>query len=240
MNESDVMRKVKSLLRLGESSNENEAAVAIGKAQALMEQHSISQAMLETPAEEDAGPIRAWEDPLAKKTGRWQGSLSVYLSRANGCQVYRSQGFLRIIGRAPNVQTVRYLFSYCSHEIERLTNQHRGNGRTWLNNFRLGCVEAIHDSIKRERAAIRDSMRQKAETQNSDGRALMVVNRAIVKVDNEYQEALAFGRYKLGLRAGSSSRSTYDPGARETGRKAGASIYSGNRARIGECRKQIK
>lgn len=241
MNEA-LLRKVKSLLRLGESPNANEAAVALGKAQALMDEHSISQAMLEDqPEQEDAGPIQDWEDPLGKKSGRWQGYLAVSLCRSNGCMVYRSSGnILKIVGRSGNAQTVRYLFSYCTKEINRLTRLHgAGNGRTWCNNFRIGCVESIRESIKTEQQRLRDSMRQRASQENSNGRALMVVNQAIMKVDNEYQQVAAFAAAKLRLGKGGTSYSRHDPGARSAGRTAGAGIYKGNRQAIGVKRKQI-
>jgi len=240
MNEA-LLRKVKSLLRLGQSPNANEAAVALGKAQALMDEHSISQAMLENqPEQEDAGPIQNWEDPLGKKSGRWQGYLAVSLCRSNGCMVYRIGNVLKIVGRSGNTQTVRYLFLYCTKEINRLTRLHgAGNGRTWCNNFRLGCVEAIRKSIKTEQERLRDSMRKRASQENSNGRALMVVNQAIMKVDTEYKQVAAFAAANLRLGRSGSSYSRFDSGARSAGRTAGAGIYRGNRQAIGVKRKQI-
>ena len=224
MNKSEAIERAKKLLQLGQSDNEYESALAIGQATALMEEYKITEAcMVEKSDSEEE--MASWDDPLAQSGRRWQRDLARVLTTHNGCSYWIRPGkgaTIHIVGRASNVQTVRYLFQFCVKEIDRLAERRMGNGRTWINNYRIGCVEAIDAAIKEESEALHDRMRG-ANT----GSELMVINNAITIVAAEHEEAKTFGRRKLGLRTGRAQGSTYNSNARATGRKDGASIYQG-------------
>ena len=193
-----VMDKIRKLLKLGESPNEHESALAIGKAQALMEEHRIEAAMLEVPEEEDE-EVREWEEPLHTNSAYWQGSLSVILADANGCFVWRSRKGTIVVGKASNANAVRYLLGYCVREINRLARiKGSGNGRTWTNNYRIGCVQGISAAIKAERDEVRADIRRKyAEAKKiPNDRALVTVEQALVKVDAEAKSSERFARSK--------------------------------------------
>lgn len=227
---TNVHDKIRKLLRLGESPNANEAAAAIAKAQALMQQYRIEAAMLEEPTAPKE-EVRAWEEPIETVAGTWRSRLVVYLSRANGCFVYHSpRRGLIAVGTASNVNALRYLYGYCVQEIDLLTRKYSGNGRTWSNNFRVGCTDGIRDAIAAERERMLSEMRAAAQARTAqDSRALMIVNNAIVKVEQETVEAERYMRSKMRLVSRRACKPIYDAGARATGRSEGRNIYPGQR-----------
>jgi hypothetical protein len=152
----EVLEKVKTLLALATSNNEHEAASAMAQAQRLMEKHNISEAMLSLKITEE--DIKAWDDPLWKGTlnrSQWRNSLAYVLASYNNCVTWTYGPDLRIAGRSSDVQTVRYLFSYCESAIERFSKQYSGNGKGWINNYKLGVVDAIRDKLKEMRQEVR-------------------------------------------------------------------------------------
>lgn len=206
-----------------------EVAAAVGLAERMMQREGISRAMLEV--EGKAAPevdelIKNFHDPLdrakGKKLDRWRGMLAVIVGRAHGCEVYQSGPSLGLIGRPSDAEVVRYLYEHCAREIERLADDHcRGERRTFANNFRIGCVEAIHTVIKREHEAARAEERAAATTSS----ALVVVNQAIALLDVRAKQAAKWGKVHMKLRSGSSSLIRGDATARAMGRAAGAGIY---------------
>ena len=230
----NVIEKVRKLLRLGESDNPHESASAIAMAQRIMAENRITAAEieLEAPAAAPREEVRGWENPLDSAKAAlpsWKGRLALILAKANGCQVYRSGPTLKIIGRASRVEEVRYLYTYCAQEVERITRRRgHGNGRTWANNFRLGCVDAIKSAIDRESTALRAELREKARAAGT--MALVKLDNALAVTDGEHREAAQFGRIHLGLRSRSGGSHRHDGSARESGRSAGAGIYPGNGA----------
>ena len=150
------------------------------------------------------------------------------LSKANGCSVFKSQGGLTIVGSATNAGTVRYLYAYCVREVDRLASQKRGNGRTWLNNYRHGCVDAIHTAIREERDAVRSKLREEAVSET--GSALMVIDNALAAIDQESVDSTSYMNSRNNLHS-VSSNSAYDPGARDAGRRDGVTIYPGANSR---------
>lgn len=236
--DENILRKVRGLLRLGQSDNPNESAAAAAMAQKLMDRHAITSDMLEleTGEAKPAEEVRSWEEPLGKAGARWRGALAVHLCRANGCMPYRSGKVYHVIGTASGVDAVRYLFAHCVREVNRLSAKHaRGNGRTWANNFRLGCVDAIAKAIKTEREALLGEIRE--EYQGTS--ALVPLEKAIQRVERDYRAAESFGHVKLGLRGGGSYRVNGHAGARESGRTAGAGIYGGKRSSLGAGQRRI-
>jgi len=227
MTADNVLRKVRGLLKLGESDNANESAAAIALAQRLMAEHSINEAMLELDGSsaEPQEEMRDWESPLGSAGPTWKGRLAITLAHANGCQAYRSGGHFKLIGRASQAEKVRYLFAYCEREVDRLAATQRGNGRSWINNYRLGCVMGIKDAIQTETARMRSDLREKARAGQM---ALVPLENAIVKVEQETRDAVSFGRSHLNLVSRSVGRSQYNPNARSVGREAGRSVYPGS------------
>lgn len=223
-----ILEKVRKLLALGTSNNANESAAAVAMANRLMEQHQITEAML-TPADAPDEPVREWEDPLdTEGHSTWRGRLAIFLAKANRCHVIRdAKKNIRIIGRASDTNAVRYLHAYCTRETDRLAAQYKGNGKTWLNNYRLGVVDAIGAKIDEESAALRREMRANAINPEA-------MERGIVRVD---ERAIAVKQYVQLHHPNLRSNTRYhtaDPSARDTGRRDGSKIALGGHAGLGQ------
>ncbi len=243
--------RVRKLLALAKSDNPNEAAQAAARAQEILDRYELDAAMIESTNEEESDheEIENFHDKSAPlymsgKMPVWRSCLARSISEANGCIVLlypRSGGgkTIDIIGRASDVQKVRYLFSYLAREVDRLAERDgRGCGRTWINNYRLGAIETVGAALVEAHNKVRADMRSGVA---GNSQALMVVNTAIAKVETRSLAArrwakdnIVFGRTSGGYGVRS------DPDARERGRKAGREIGINNaRGALGAGSKKL-
>lgn len=254
---AETLEKIKKLLRLAQSDNEHEAALAAAKAQELMDRHQIEQAMLsldgvaEEEDEEDIVHFSDREDALddfGSKTVTWKGSLGMNIAEHNACTVYYASHQvyggpetkrLVIVGRPTDVATVRYLYAYCVREIERFVLERGvGHGRTWYNNYRMGIVSAIGTTLRKQREAMRKGIQKEARARG--GAAIVKVSSAIAKVDAKQRELETWVKRNLRLRHTSASytsnRSAFDAGLKDgatINMSGGKSLGAGARKRLG-------
>lgn len=238
----NVLDKVRKLLRLSTSSNANEAALAAAKAQELIDRHNLSAAMLALENAEpvrgmDDEPIRDWRESAldsGKVLDRWRGYLASTIAGANACKAYGSGGDLFLVGRASDVETVRYMYGWIVREVERLTTAvGNGMGRTWRNNFRLGVVDTVARKIREQREKFEHDVRTEAKQADegaANPQALMRVNQGLSRVFERKLEVAKWVKANMHLRSTSGS-SRSDAGARQAGRKAGESINIGGARR---------
>lgn len=221
----DVMTRVAKLLRLSQSNNPHEAALAASRAQELIARHNLNiDGILLRGAEpqKSAEPVDDFgRDPLDSGRDTWRQRLAIAIARQNGCKTFlRGEDVaICLVGRASGVQTVRYMYGYLVREVERLaTVECKGCGRTYWNNFRLGCVETI--AIRLRRSAEESTAEFSREAASSSSHALVLVNRALA-IRKEEEQDVTRHMEGMGLRKGSARRCTVDPTARAAGRAAG-------------------
>jgi hypothetical protein len=199
-----------------------------------MSKHAISEAMLDVSPDRDEAIGLDTLHAVDGNLPTWKGQLGVILCEVNQCKCFRSGKTLSLIGRPSDADTVRYLFSYIAREIDRLAIQEariRGSvDKTWMNNFRLGATTEVSRRLQEAHAAAKAAMRREADASDTMGTgvALMRVNNALVKMDQHKNEIQNYADRKLRLRKGSRSNSTYNHGAREAGKRAGATIDLNN------------
>jgi uncharacterized protein DUF2786 len=226
---SDVLNKVRKLLRLANSPNPNEAALAAAKAQQLIDEHKLSAALLveETGVDGPDEPIENFarkDAPLdtGQKLDRWRIALAGAVSRANACRIYSMGGNIEIVGRPSDVETVRYLFGYLKSETNQLVERDgKGCGRTWRNNYRLGVVDTIQRKLWAEREKFK---REATAAVSANTAALVRVNAALARIETKSKEVDTWVKANLKLYSNGRSSARYDGSAREQGRKAGHSI----------------
>lgn len=243
MTTTEALAKVHKLLRMTEARGctEAEARQAAMMAQKLMMAHRLESVDLSGPesaAPAPDQPVREWEQPLDSGRTRqtWRGRLALYVSEANGCSVYWSGSCLKIIGTADNATAARYVYEFAAREIDRMAKRYAGNGRTWLNNWRLGAVDGVRDSLREAREAARQ------ERAASTGTALVVVDRALAVIDHEAKRARAFMYANVkGMRRTGTTGARYDASARQTGQRDGRTINTGGGgARLGAGARLLK
>lgn len=232
MSYNEAINKAAKLLRLSKSSNPHEAALAGARAQEIITRFKLDAMSLEiSEGEKPDEPIKNFgDDPIDQKGGTWRWRLVLPVAKHNQCKLYLSGGKPCLIGRPSDVQTVRYIYGWLSQEVESLTAKEcLGNGRTYANNFRLGCVDTIQAKFDAMRKETEDAMKREAQEKDlaenlNTGMALIRINSAIVKLEQKAQAVEQWAEKNMRLRRGSASRSRYDRSAREHGRIAGQNI----------------
>jgi hypothetical protein len=264
MTHAEALDKAAKLLRLANSSNPHESALAAARAQEIMDRFKLTQDAVNGAGGDVQSdePIRNFtEDPLdpSPTLDRWKGQLAMALAAANQCKVYKGSGRppygagLCTIGRASNVQTVRYLYSWLTREIERLAAQScAGNGRTYWNNFRLGATETVCRRLREQAAATVAACKADATAILFDGQEHTheeeaATTRALALIDNNaalmVRHAAAvedWTRSNLQLRARSGGSTRYNSDARAAGRRAGESVRMGAHAALNSTRQALR
>jgi len=237
MNYDEAIQKVAKLLRLSQSPNPNEAALAASKAQEIIDRFKIESTALNYAANGDAQPDEPIQDfasdPLdagAGKISSWSWRLFLALGKANGVKGYSSRlGGIAIVGRASDVSTVRYLYAWLKREVERLAKADcRGHGRTWANNYRIGVVETVAQRLaaqtKQTQQDVVAEIQARQQAEEVKKLALVRVQMAIANIQKREAEAQSWMDVHLNLRKCSASRTRFDNSARQAGRAAGHSI----------------
>ncbi|MHA1572976.1 MAG: DUF7168 domain-containing protein [Alphaproteobacteria bacterium] len=251
MNIDQAIDKARKLLALSTSDNPHESAQAAARAQSILDKYEISRAML--AAGDDSGSFEINEpvEDFAKKgapvdygktIASWKAQVANVVAQVNDCRVYTSRNCanrtIEIVGRAGDVQKVRYLYAYLVRETERLCSRDgRGCGRTWRNNFRHGVVSTVAEALRAARKSAADEMKRAA---GDDSRALVCIDKALARLDARRREVDAFCSANLRLRAGSSS-GRGDKGAYARGKEAGREVsLGGARGALGAGTRQVR
>lgn len=234
MTHSEALNKAAKLLRLAQSTNPHEAALAASRAQEIMDRFKLTGDDLRDSANPVASnePVKHFDDdPLDPKTDRWRGQLSIAVAKSNQCKAYTSSRGFALIGRASDVLACRYIYGWLSREIERLAaSACAGNGRTYWNNFRIGAVEAVSYKLRASSAETVAAVKTEAaasDASNGNGRALALVTKSLAVIAAQAAECEDYGKRVLHLVKRAGSRTNYNGSAREAGRKAGETINLG-------------
>lgn len=242
MTHEEAVQKVAKLLRLATSDNANEAALAASRAQDIIDRYKLTGMTLDLEGKpsEPEEPIKRFDAPLneedrgAGQLQRWKGYLALDLAKCNQCRVYKSGPNLRIIGRASDAETVRYLYAYLVQEIERLAKRDgAGNGRTWTNNFRIGCAETVGKRLHEQHNATIEAVKAEARAEVSNPHAIVRVEQSIVRIEQRAKAVDDWVETNVKLSKGRSSYSRHHEGAREAGRRAGKEINLSSKGAMG-------
>lgn len=146
MPDQTIIEKIKKLLALTTSSNENESTIAAEKASLLLAQHNLSLA--------DLGNNQDTEitETVIDNTTRfvtWKMILLSGVADSNFCQALRSSynGNVFLLGSSTNLIVCQHLYDYLSKAIERRAKYRKGSGRAYLNAFRVGCATRLSERL---------------------------------------------------------------------------------------------
>jgi hypothetical protein len=107
MIDKDVLAKIRKCLALVKSANENEAAAALAKAQALMQAHGIDDEMLALAEFEES----AARGQRAQRPPVWETLLARTVEHAlNVCSFIDDNLDRRFVGRGPKSEIAAYAF----------------------------------------------------------------------------------------------------------------------------------
>jgi hypothetical protein len=219
-----AMRKAAALLRLAQSDNPHEAALAASRAQEIIDRYKLNLAALDTaPSEEPAEEIRNFADDPLDTGGMWKALLAQAVANVNQCKIYTSGGAVHIIGRPSDVAMVRPFHAYLAGEIERIASRHcKGNSRTYWNNFRLGAVETIKQRLNASLAATVETVKAEALAAGNES-ALAIVTNSLALIEKRKQEVADWTRANINLR-NRTARSSFNNAGHAAGRAAGQTV----------------
>lgn len=179
----NIIEKIAKCLALSKSSNENEAASALLRAQKLMAKYDISVADVE-----DTMGMKNKEEIISKKAKhKWDAAfrrpLAHVIASNFRCKTYLTNGNIVFYGFKTDVEIATQAFEFAYGFIQRNSNKAyekaRAEGRPTrgiANTYALGFIAGIKDALEEQ------------------CRALMIVTP--VEVEEEFEEfSINFGTY---------------------------------------------
>jgi hypothetical protein len=211
---SAIEERIRKLLALADSPNENEAAAAAEKAQALMLRYGIEMA---TIAASGGERLAVDEHVVEGKVDPWRRMLAAAVARSAGGRVVwapdgyaRSQGKIFFYGPAGAVGGMVELYRYLEAQLIVISaaataarRERRVHGRTWRNSFLLGGVGRVGQRL--------DARRAETAQAGENGRALVLVKTAVDREverrwpeleSSGYRPSVARSAYEAGSHAG--------------------------------------
>lgn len=162
MTRDEAIDKVRKLLALaeGEGATTGEAANAAAAATALMERYRLASAEVAVAAEDDEAIAEGTLLVEGLRLDGWIRFLLVAVAKTNSCRSLLQSHVggkksLRIIGRPSDSAVAQYTFAYLRREIDRLADEHRGAGRSYLNAFRIGAVSEVSKRLSQAKTEAR-------------------------------------------------------------------------------------
>ena len=160
----NITEKIKKLLALSQSSNENEATAAAAKVTEMLTQYNLTLADLGGLTVE---PIDEMTIDQSLKNVPWKMFLLQAIAQVNYCVAFSRSthyGPVRavVIGRPTNILIIQQLYEYLVTAVDRVTKEAiaaykvelSGKTRTFANNFRKGCAIRIKERLEEQRRQI--------------------------------------------------------------------------------------
>ena len=232
----DIIRKIQGLLAKAEGTdNEHEAAAFMGKAQDLMRQHAVDQALLaKADPNRRTKPITKTIDFGKNVTGiKAKRALIGFIGSVNRCNVWMTGGrrYIVVAGFEEDVEFVEMLYRSIELQMEAAVlpafNEYRANFGTagkasFKTNFFYGYVGRVGERLREAAAANERAQAEAERAAGSTSTALVLVERK-AEVD----------AITPTLRKGAGARHQGDRAASAAGRAAGGRAdVSGGRGQV--------
>jgi len=148
-----IIDKIRKLLALGQSPNENEAKLAIANAQKLLMKHNLIMSDIENiQSETDSFVLDS-----GSRVANWKCDLAYAIAEHNYCRILiqRWRGTKQrpgkfqfvLIGKAHNVVIITEMYKYLVEAIDKMAVKSKIKGATGKNSYRLGVVEGIKERL---------------------------------------------------------------------------------------------
>lgn len=153
-----VIEKIRKLRALSMSTNANEAANAAAAADRLIHEHRLSEAELEASGEDGEAPEYGGELFSESRRTVWRWQLANLLCGQYDVASWRrrdERGMnYQMVGRASDVQTVRYMFGWLSREVRDIAASKPGLPRAaFCRGIVMGIAVKFAEQNKARKAA---------------------------------------------------------------------------------------
>lgn len=223
-----IKEKIRKLLALASGGNENEAALALAKAQELMTIHRLSQIDIELSGKIVDSPIIEDINPIIEggRVPSWKFRLVGALAKHNNCSVLKFAGMgtsakretqIRIFGRSEDIDIVRYMLAFIVVELTRISSiANMGQGHRYADSWYNGAVVGINNRLNECRVKLE-------ETTNKF---------ALIKLDNKLQQVDEYINNKYKVSTCKSSNKTFNHEAYNSGYNTGKLMNIGNQSSL--------
>ena len=258
MTKTEAIDKVRKLLALANSANENEAAAAAGRAADIMERHRLDAAMVAEAEQrdverEDREPFDLNDEQRAERAHAriptWYWALAWGCAVGNRCKphaVYAGDGrwAMTFIGRPSDAAAARYMVDALANDVDRLAVAFvasvRGRAsRSAGKSFRLGAASKIAKRLEDQIREVPDRIRGELRAAGDASAVARLDNAlAVRKSDGERLDAFVAGH---GIKYGSArALSVSNADAFRAGSRAGDGVSLGGGHALGAGARALK
>ena len=158
----NLIEKIKKLLALSESSKENEAQIAMLKAQELLAKHKLSMQEVKN-FKTNNSKIKDDVSKITFTKAKWKGKLAFIIAENFGCYNYyktRRINTITFFGREEDVTVCNIVLEYAvnciNNTVKRLKYQYSKNGystRGLENDYAVGFVNGLNEKFQEQKKA---------------------------------------------------------------------------------------
>jgi hypothetical protein len=161
METEGIIERIRKLLRLAQSDNEHEAALAASRAAEMLERHNLDLAIVEAAGKAPETTVDV-ETLVLNPNGtssRWQGVIASGLAKTAYCRVWYAGGMrtgkLSVLGTRENRAAVVEMHAWLCSQVEKIARQAFGRrGRQQERKaYMLGAAETIRLRLMQEHQA---------------------------------------------------------------------------------------
>ena len=138
-----IAEKIQKLLALTESSNEHEAALAAEKAHALLAEHNLSMAQVESATTNKQDTI-GHTTATSKLGARWVRSVWQATARLYFCEYLYSSGnhktYHYVVGSEANTAITCQMAEFFTQSVVKMSRGYTGKSQ---GSFRTGCAQRL-------------------------------------------------------------------------------------------------
>jgi hypothetical protein len=179
-----IADRIQKLLKLAESDNEHESALAASRAADLLAKHNLTLAEIAARNPEAAPEAIEMEYLIqSRRISNWKVRLAGGVARACDCRILIAAGRgINILGTVGDIAAARVLFAYLCEASDRCVKREKdlsidylrasqyGDGNKYVRSFRLGLAERLSVRVQADAAARKETV----EADASAGTALVL------------------------------------------------------------------
>lgn len=144
----DIVEKIQKLLALGQSPNENEAKLAIERAQQLLLKYNLTMSDVKAIADD----VKENVVESGKRSQTWKNMLINIIAKYNYGEflIYNGGGSYKyvIIAKEVNSIVIHNMYEYLVETIDRLAKAYPVKGIKAKNSYRLGLVSGLRARLE--------------------------------------------------------------------------------------------
>ena len=140
MDQGRIIERIRKLLRLSESANPHEAALAAQRVQQMLSEHNLTMESIGRDAETDKA--RQVNRKTRKELEKWAHALASHTANAFDCQYFHdpNTGETSFVGVGVDPEVCGWMYGYLYKTLLRLASEHTPSFSVqWMSSI-TGCI----------------------------------------------------------------------------------------------------